>query len=271
MVLALMCGAAGPLAAQQRLQESAAGLSLDQPEGERIIVVEEGATDDGSAPTASGEDLVEMTEDLLARGRAAEAVMLEARTEDVFFNQDWRDRLVAELTAMDSSRRNLELARAPERYLGAVESVLDGGRHYQLAAGILRWAILREQTLFSSAYDEFENGNEGVIAGLVEVRIEHEAEVSEQRQPPLDSYTARQNIRALCGSRSGEGRRDDYDLCVQQQEAALQAINHRFGFSVGMDEPAFNSIRFGCRQTWPEDLVAQNRCELDRAGQATRR
>ena len=271
IALAVAFLAAGPLVAQQRLQESANGLSLDQPENDRIIIVEEGLSEDGSAPTVTGADLVEMTEELLARGKAADAVLLETRTNDVFFNQGWRDRLLGDLDAMDVSRRNLELAVVPERYSAAVGSVLEGGRHFQLAAGILRWAILRDQPLFSAAFDEFATGNKGVIAGLVEVRIENEAEESEQQQPPLDIFTARQGMAVLCGSRYGQGRQEDYDLCVRQQEAALEAINRRFGFTVGLDDPTFNSNRFGCRQAWPDDLVGQDRCELERARQSAQR
>ncbi len=267
---AALC-ASEPLMAQQRLQEAANGLSLDHPENDVVIVVEEGRIEDESGPTVIGADLLEMTEELLAKGRTAEAVALETRNEDVFFDQGWRDRLLAELEAMDSSRRNLELVVIPDRYSAAVDSVLDGGRHYQLAAGILRWAILREQTVFSAAFDEFATGNEGVIAGLVAVRIENEAEQSEQQQPPLDIFTARQGMSAVCGSRYGQGRREDYDRCIHQQEAALEAINRRFGFTVGLDDPTFNSIRFGCRQAWPEDLVGQDRCELDGARRASQR
>ena len=259
----------GHLAAQERLQEAANGLSLDQPEGDRVIVAEDVRSDDDSGPTVTGTDLVEMIDDLLASGRAAEAVALETRTEDLFFDQGWRDRLLDGLDAMDSSRRNLELTVVPERYSTAVQSVLDGGRHYQIAAGILRWAILRDQAVFSAAYDEFVAGNEGVIAGLVAVRNENQAELSERQQPPLDIFSARQGMAELCGSRYGQGRRDDYDRCVRQQEAALEAINRRFGFTVGLDDPTFNSIRFGCRQAWPGDLVGQDRCELDGARKAS--
>ena len=263
-------GISGLLAAQDRLQEAAGELSLDQPNGDRVIVVEEARFDDDSGPTVTGTDVLEMTEDLLALGRAAEAVALETRTEDLFYDQGWRDRLLAGLDALDSSRRNLELAVVHERYSTPVELVLEGGRHYQLAAGILRWAILRDQVLFSAAYDEFAAGNDGVIAGLVAVRNENEAELSEQQQPPLDIFSARQGMAEVCGSRYGQGRRDDYDRCIRQQEVALEAINRRFGFTVGLDDPTFNSIRFGCRQAWPDDLVGQDRCELDGARKAAR-
>ena len=78
--------------------------------------------------------------------------MLEMRERDLFSDQGWRDRLLGSLSWLDGSRRSLELAVEPARYTPATTIVRDGARHYQVAAGILRWAILQDQPRFSAAF-----------------------------------------------------------------------------------------------------------------------
>jgi hypothetical protein len=258
----LTCGFVGSLAAQERLSDAADGLSLDHPTGDRIIVIE--GTESDERRTVDGDFLIGMTEELLRQGRAAESVLLELRERDLFFDEGWRSRMSAALTGLEGERRSIEFVEEPARYVPAANVVRDGARHYQIAAGVLRWAMLRDETSFSAAFGEFETGNRGVITGLAQLQLEWESETREQRLPPPDAFTVRQAMAELCGSRYGDRHRADYDLCIERQEAALRAINSRYGFSVGLDEPTFNSIRADCREAWPDDLVAQDRCEVSR-------
>jgi hypothetical protein len=105
----------------------------------------------------------------------------------------------------------------------------------------------------------------------VDLRREREAEAAEQPLPPPDPLAASQAITALCGKRYGKDERAGYDLCTERQNAALQNMNRRFGFNSGLEEPEFNTIRLRCRDRWPDDMVARDRCEVARIDAARAR
>jgi len=262
--VAVLVGALGsgvPAEAQQRLPDAAKGLSLNHPEGETIIVLEGEEGEAGDRPGVTGDDLVFMAQQLMAHGTAAESVLAEIRSDDLFFDEGWHGRVLDAVSNVERALRDLAFAQVPERYREGVSRVLEGGRRYQMAGGILSWSIAQDQPVFSGAFDQFTAGNRGVTAGLVKLRVERDAEEAEQPLPPPDPFTARQASAALCGRQYGEGERAGYDLCVERQHAALQAMNRRFGFSSGLDEPVFNSIRSRCRGQWPDDMVVRDRCE----------
>ena len=256
--------------AQDRLSDAGKGLSLDHPEGEQLLLIEDETGQAATLIDISGAEAVELAERALALGRTAESVLAETRSRDLFYDEGWRIRMIEACTDLENMVRSLNLLRPPDRYSDSFAAVEAGARRYELAAGMMRSAIVRDEPLYGGAFDQFTAAGNALLAGLVELRLEHEREALEQPPPALDPFAARQAAAALCDERYASGPRAGYDSCMAQQAAALDAISRRFGFSVGVDQATFNSIRNGCGADWPDDMVARNRCELTRAD-ATKR
>ncbi len=256
--------------AQDRLSDAGKGLSLDHPEGEQLLLIEDETGQSATLIDISGVEAVELAERALALGRTAESVLAETRSRDLFYDEGWRIRMIEACSDLENMVRSLNLLRPPDRFSELFAEVEAGARRYQLAAGMMRSAIARDEPLYGGAFDQFTAAGNTLLAGLVELRIENEREASEQPAPLLDPFASRQAAATLCKERYAGGPRAGYDSCMAQQAAAVDAIGGRFSFSVGVDEATFNSIRNGCRADWPDDMVARNRCELTRADAAKR-
>lgn len=248
--------------AQESLSEAARGLSLERPASDQLLVVESTEETSSDLIHISGAEAVDLAERALAAGRAAEAALAETRTGDLFYDEAWRSRMLDACHELDMMRRSLDLVRPPDRYAAAFTEVVGGAGRYQIGGAMMRWAISQDEPLYGGAFDQFSAAGRGLLAGLVDLRLEREREQSEQPAPALDVFTARQAAGAVCTSRYGEPRGSGYDQCMAQQTAAYQAMNRRFSFTVGLDEAAFNSIRHRCRAEFTDDLVALDRCEL---------
>lgn len=256
--------------AQEKLSDAAKGLSLDHPESEQILVTEADGSQSGSMIDISGAEAVELAERALALGRTAESILAETRARDLFYDEHWRGRMLQAGSDLQNMRKSLDLVQPPDRYADPFEELLNGVRRYEMSAAMMRQAISDDEPLYSGAFDQFAAAGRTVLAGVVELRLEHEREGSEQPAPAIDSLTARQASASLCGSRYGDRGGSGYANCMAQQAAALDAVNRRFSFSVGLTEAAFNSIRNRCRGDFPDDMVARDRCELSRIDAATR-
>lgn len=247
--------------AEQRLQDVAGTITLKRPAGEQLVIVEPEAGKPGARMAATGPDLVALAEQLLDSGRAASAVLDESRSGLAFFDPAWRQRMLEGLSEIDTTRFSLELVEAPGRYVDALNRVVEAAREYQLAAGIVRWAILRDRPVFSKAFDHMRAGERDVGSALAGLRREVGVEGSEAAPPPIDPYAAGQAMAEVCGAYSRTAHGPDYDRCVGRQQAALLAIEHRFSFAERVDERAFNAIRSRCTEEWPRDFVGRDRCE----------
>ena len=257
--LIVLGATAGP--AEQRLQDVAGSITLKRPTGERLVIVEPEGREPGSRMDVTGADLIKLTEQLLESGCAASVVLDESRSGLTFFDQGWRRRMLDVLAEVDTTRFSLELVEVPERYADALGRVVDGARQYQLAAGILRWAILRDRPVFSKAFEHMRAGEREVGAALAGLRGEGLVEGNEGTPPAIDHFAASQAMAEACGAYYGAVPSADYDRCLERQQAALWAIEHRFSFTEGIEEPAFNAIRNRCREEWPRDFVGRDRCE----------
>jgi hypothetical protein len=218
---------------------------------------------------ATGADLIAMAEQLLESGRAASGVLDESRSGLTFFEGSWRRRMLDALAEIDTTRFSLELIEAPERYRDVVARVADGAREYQLAAGIVRWAILRDQPVFSRAFDHMKVGEREVGAALGGLRRVVAAESNEGTPPAIDPFTAGQAMAEACRAYLGAAQGADYDRCIERQHAAVAAIEHRFSFTARIDEPAFNAFRNRCRDEWPRDFIGRDRCERQAISELT--
>ncbi len=256
--------------AEQRLSDIAGRIVLQRPEGERLVVVEPQPRPAGTRVVVDGSGLVEMTEELLASGRAAAAVLQETRTSLAFFDDGWRRRMLAAFGDIDTARIGLELCKPAPRYAESVARVLEGARQYQIAAGIVRWAMMRDQALFSDAFEHLEAADREVGSELARLRGEAREERSESGSAPVDASAAHRAIVSVCGSMRGSGEHDAHDRCVSSQLASLESLQRRFSFTVGLDEASFNSIRNHCRDEWRDDLAGWDRCERQRMTTAAR-
>ena len=246
---------------EQRLHDVAGSIKLKRPAGEQLVIVEPEARAPGSRMGATGAGLIELADQLLESGRAASAVLDESRSGLTFFEGGWRRRMLDALAEIDTTRFSLELVEAPERYRDALARVTDGAREYQLAAGIVRWAILRDQPVFSRAFDHMRVGEREVGAALGGLRKVGAVEGGEGTPPSIDPFTASQSMAGACRAYVVATQGADYDRCIGRQQAAVQAIEHRFSFTERIEEPAFNTIRNRCREEWPRDFISRDRCE----------
>jgi len=254
---------------EQRLHDVAGSIKLKRPAGEQLVIVEPEARAPGSRMGATGAGLIELADQLLESGRAASAVLDESRSGLTFFEGGWRRRMLDALAEIDTTRFSLELVESPERYRDALARVTDGAREYQLAAGIVRWAILRDQPVFSRAFDHMRVGEREVGAALGGLRKVGAVERNEGTPPPIDPFTASQAMAEACRAYLGAAQGADYGRCIERQQAAVAAIEHRFSFTERLDEPAFNAIRNRCREEWPRDFISRDRCERQAIGDLT--
>lgn len=269
-VVCALLAAASSIGAEERLSDIAGSIVLQRPEGERLVVVEPQPEPSGARVAVDGSDLVEMTEQLLARGRAAAAILQETRTSLAFFDDGWRRRMLAAFGEIDTARIGLELCKPAPRYVESAARVLEGARQYQVAAGIVRWAMMRDQALFSGAFEHLSAGDHEVGSELARLRGEARKERSESESAPVDAFAASQSIATVCGSRDRSGGQGAHDRCVSSQLASLESLQRRFSFTVGLDEASFNSIRHDCRNEWRNDLAGWDRCERQRMAAAPR-
>ena len=247
--------------AEQRLQDVAGTIELKRPAGEQLVIVEPEPRQPGARMAATGPDLVALAEQLLDSGRAASAVLDESRSGLTFFEGGWRRRMLDALAEIDTTRFSLELVEVGERYADAVARLADAAREYQLAAGIVRWAIRRDQPVFSKAFDHMRAGEREVGAAMAGLRQVGGVEVAQGQSPPIDPYAAGQAMAEACRSYVGATQGPDWDRCLTRQRAAVAAIDHRFSFTEGVEEPAFNALRNRCREEWPRDFIGRDRCE----------
>ena len=209
-----------------------------------------------------------MVEQALALGRTAEAILAETRSSDLFYETSWRDRMIDACIDLENSKKSLELVRPPQRYVDEFDGVVAGAAQYASAAGSMRRAIANDEPLYGGVFKAFDAAGRATLAAVVELRLEHDSEGSEQSAPALNPFAAKQAYQGLCRERYPEGRGAGYDSCMSRQAAAVDAMRARVGFSVGLDEAVFNSIRRDCAGEWPKDMVARDRCELSRADAA---
>jgi hypothetical protein len=269
LVIAATMAAAAVGFGDQRLSEVAGAITLKRPAGEQLVIVEPADRTPGSRMETTGADLTKLADQLLESGRAASAVLDESRSGLTFFEGGWRRRMLDALAEIDTTRFSLELVETPERYRDALARVTDGAREYQLAAGIVRWAILRDQPVFSRAFDHMRVGEREVGAALGGLRRVGAVEGSEGTPPSIDPFTASQAMAEACRGYLGAAQGADYDRCIDRQRAAVAAIGHRFSFTERVEEPAFNAIRNRCREEWPRDFISRDRCERQAIGELT--
>ena len=261
LVMAGMMTAAVAGFGEQRLQDVAGSITLKRPAGDQFVMVEPEAGGPGARMGATGVDLIELTGQLLESGRAASAVLDESRSGLAFFDPAWRQRMLEGLGEIDTTRFSLELVEAPDRYVDALGRVVEAAREYQLAAGIVRWAILRDRPVFSKAFGHMRAGEREVGAALAGLHRETGVEGSETAPPAIDPYSAGKAMAGACSAYHGVAQGADFDRCMKRQQAALLAIEHRFSFTERIDERAFNAIRSRCGEEWPRDFVGRDRCE----------
>jgi hypothetical protein len=262
LLMVLVWGAVA--GAQETLSEAARGLSLERPESDQLLVVESAEASTGHLIGISGAEAVDLAERALAAGRRAEAVLAETRTDDLFYDAQWRSRMLEACHELDMTRRSLDLVQPPGRYVHAFAEVVTGAGRFQVGGAMLRSAISQDEPLYGGAFDQFGAAARHLLTGLVDLRLELEHEQAERTAPQLDPFGSRQTAMSLCAERYGEPRGSGYDQCMAQQTAAYEAMSRRFGFSVGLDEATFNAIRHRCRAELTDDLVALDRCELSR-------
>jgi len=96
------------------------------------------------------------------------------------------------------------------------------------------------------------------------VRAVGRSQAASAPPPTIDPIAAAESIRKVC-SRFGSDGSPAFKDCVDEQDAAKNALIGRTAPEVGLDTASFNKIRNGCVYEWPDNYVNRNACETRRA------
>jgi len=254
-----------PVTAQQSLSDVAGSIKLKKPEGESVVIDHRtvGTVKKSTQVGTDGERLLAATNRCWEISQALISLLGETGSGKVFYDDGWRGRVASAGNAFDEAREDLEYSPVPDRFSEAYREAQRGVLASGQALEVLRSAIASDRPQFSQAKTQFAGGSSTLNTAMVQMRAVLREEESEAPPPGVDPLTATRSVASLCGGWFEQGS-DDYTRCVAQQRTALDAINGRFAFNVGLEEAAFNTVRNGCLSEFPKDFVRRDSCERRR-------
>ena len=113
------------------------------------------------------------------------------------------------------------------------------------------------------------DGADAIEKAITEMRSVERSQEATAPPPAIDPIAAANSIRNLCLRQGAEGSPRLYRDCVNDQDAAKNALVGRTPPSVGLDDSAFNKLRNGCLYESPDNYVNRNACEVRRAKAAS--
>jgi hypothetical protein len=254
-----------PVTAQQNLSDVAGSIKLKKPEGESVVIDHRtvGTVKKSTQKGTDGELLLVATNRCWEISQTLISLLGETGSGKVFYDDGWRVRVETAGTAFDEAREDLEYSPVPDRFSEAYREAQSGVLASAQALEVLRSAIANDRPQFTQAKTQFAGGSFALNDAMTQMRAVLRVEESEVAPPGVDPLTATRSVASLCGGWFEQGS-DDYTRCVAQQRAALDAINSRFSFNVGLGEAAFNTVRNGCLSEFPKDFVRRDSCERRR-------
>ena len=263
MILVIL---AAPAVAQQSLSEVAGSIKLKKnTEGEPVVIDRKtlGKSPRSSRRGPSGSLLLDVTMDCTDASNSLRDLLVEARSLDLFQDEDWRERT-------DFAGQNLELACNELRVFYAPDAYSDAYAKAEVAAdaaldglGRVRYILSINQPLVVEPTKQLENAIRMLNDAQVAIREVEHAETAAASSTVVDPIAANQAINTLCKRRFVEDS-PSFNECVSDQERAVAAITGRTGPALGIGEADFNTIRNSCLDEWPGDYVNRDRCEQRR-------
>ncbi len=260
-----------PVPAQQKLGDVAGSIKLNKS-GEQSVVID--GSDVGqtsrNSTSASGSDLLyEVLTDCLEVSRALSSMIADApRIKPVSYPDGWRTELGDIGARLESV--GLELNMLPDAgpneaaYLNAVGGFDQVRQGYDAVVTATDGRML----VTSQQKRAVSDGADAIEKAMAEVRAVGRTQAANAPPPAIDPIAAANSIRNLCLRQGAEGT-PAYRDCVNDQDAAKNALVGRTPPSVGLDTAAFNKIRNGCLYEWPDNYVNRNACETRRAAAAS--
>jgi hypothetical protein len=262
--LAIVMVLAMPLAAQQSLGDVAGSIKLKRPEGESIVIDQNSVGKARSQPRGTETDLLrDVVGDCLTETSALYDLMVETRDGESFYRDPWRDRVAEVGLRLDDALDDLGFVAVEGRYQEAYDLAGNGADQAREALVIIRRAIAGNQPVYSEArilsreaVDRFKDAQKALGAAS-------RADGAEETAPLLNPIEANRVMTAFCRGKYAEDS-SDFESCITEQRAAIDAMAGRSAPSVGLDAASFNVIRNNCRFEWPNDFVTQDSCEQRR-------
>ena len=262
--LAIAGIAAAPATAQQSLGDVAGSIKLKRPEGESVVIDQNSVGKARSQPRDTESDLLrDIVGDCLTETSALHDLISETRDGTTFFHDPWRDRVEEVGFRLEGALDELVLVTVEGRYQAAYDLAGIAADQAREALVIIRRAIATDQPVFSKARTmsrdavwEFKNAQKALGAAS-------RVDAAEEEAPLINPIEADRVMNALCGGGHAEGS-SGFESCIAEQRAAVDAMAGRFAPGVSLDAASFNAIRNNCRFEWPDNFVAQDRCERTR-------
>lgn len=270
-VLTIVVGA-GVASGQQSLSEVAGSIKLKKPQGEQVVIDRASLGQSGSSRSAmmsTSDALLETTEAYAAAAVTLVNLIEESGGSMAFYDEGWRGRVSDAGEVMDQTDNDLRMIVGQGRY-EAADATADRGATAALAGlEILRGAIAEDRPVFSEARRQLSEGIRLFESAQNAIRAAKREDAAEADPQPINPIAADQSIKTLCGRRFAR-ESDGFDGCVDEQKAALDALNGRYASTVGLESTEFNIVRNKCQVEWPGDFVNRNRCELQRFAATSR-
>jgi len=263
--LAITVVLVAPVAAQQSLGDVAGSIKLKRPEGESVVIDRDSVAQSRRGPTGGTDSrlLRDIVGDCLTETTALHDLAEETRDGTSFYRDPWRDRVEEVGSRLDGALDELDLVVVEGRYQEAYNLAGRGADQAREALVIIRRAIAGNQPVYSEArtlsreaVDHFKDAQKALGAAS-------RANAAEEAAPSINPIEANRVMTAFCRGKYAEDS-SDFESCIAEQRAAVDAMAGRSAPSVGLDAASFNVIRNNCRFEWPNNFVTQDRCEQRR-------
>ena len=256
-----------PSAAQQKLGDVAGSIKLKKTGSESVVINDSGLghTSQRSTPASDTDLLYSVLEDCLNTAQGLSSFLDEApRIMPVVYSDSFRD----QLDTIDRELENMaaELRMLPEAgpYESAYLKAVGGMEQVQEAFEAATEAVNSYRLVSSVTKRQLSGGVEAIEVAMTDVRSVGRAQAAAAPAAAIDPIAAAASIKRLCSRLGAEGS-PAYVSCVQDQDAAKNALVGRTAPAVGLDASTFNKTRNTCAAEWPDNYVNRDACERRRA------
>jgi len=256
-----------PVPAQQKLGDVAGSIKLKKS-GEQNVVIDGSDVGQTSrrATSSSGSDLLyEVLTDCLDVSRALSSMIADApRIKTIRYSDGWRTELDEIGAGLESLGLELNMLPDAGPYEAAYLKAVGGFDQVRQGYDAVVTATNNRMLVTSQLKRTVSDGADTIEKAMTEMRAVGRTQAAIAPPPAFDPIAAANSTRRVCGRLGAEGS-PAYRDCVEDQDAAKNALVGRTPPSVGLDTAAFNKIRNDCLYEWPDNYVSRNACETRRA------
>jgi hypothetical protein len=260
-----------PVSAQQKLGDVAGSIKLNKG-GEQSVVIDGsdvGQTSQRSTASSGSDLLAEVLADCLDVSRGLSSMLADApRIKPVTYSDGWRTQLDDIGARLESVGMELNMLPDAGPYEAAYLNAVGGFDQVRQGYDAAVTATNSRMLVSSQQKRSVSEGADTIEKAMAEIRAVDRNLAADAPPPAIDPIAAANSIRSLCLRQGAEGT-PAYRGCVEDQDAAKNALVGRTPPSVGLDTAAFNKIRNDCLFEWPDNYVNRNACETRRARAAS--